>query len=361
MQPDLMALLACPVCRGALSADRAHRRRGELRGGHLACRPCRIDYPILLGRPLLVPPDARQTWSMALDEAVGWEGAPRNLEKGLAWLASVGVEAALAAIERQGRGAAFVTGSSGSRRAVEVTDRLRRRANYRLSGAWFRATTVAPPISDGVHPRAHALKVPSVPIPRKAADRTSLEELVHQVRRLKPLRLLDVGCGGGFCVSRTLAQYPGLERTVAVDRSQDDCIWVAQHKLIHLGVEERAEVVGGDVRALPLRDGRFDVATCFHVLFELYRVSDMLCEVHRVLQPGGHLVMAGSRAYPLFGRHLPEGLSREAFAHFLDEADLHHGDMACFHARAARAGFEVVTELKPGRAPDDFVAVLRTT
>jgi hypothetical protein len=46
----------------------------------------------------MVHPRLRQEWTMACDEAVGWEHKPRNIDKFLAWLGKVGIRTALEAV-----------------------------------------------------------------------------------------------------------------------------------------------------------------------------------------------------------------------------------------------------------------------
>lgn len=51
LPPDLLAVLVCPKCRGAL----------EVRGGGpeaLRCGACQVDYPVRDGIPILIVDDA---------------------------------------------------------------------------------------------------------------------------------------------------------------------------------------------------------------------------------------------------------------------------------------------------------------
>ena len=72
MRPDLLDILACPVCRGALildaetiASDEAPDA-GEVLTGALTCSPCNEVYPISDGIPNLLPPDLRDA-----EEAAG--------------------------------------------------------------------------------------------------------------------------------------------------------------------------------------------------------------------------------------------------------------------------------------------------
>ncbi len=59
MNPDLMEILRCPVCRGELRLTVGRRDGAEIVTGTLMCDRCRVDYPIADGIPDLLPPDER--------------------------------------------------------------------------------------------------------------------------------------------------------------------------------------------------------------------------------------------------------------------------------------------------------------
>lgn len=58
MDPKLLEILVCPVCKGGLVT-----RRSE---GELVCRPCRLAYSIKDGIPVMLADEARQ---LSADEA----------------------------------------------------------------------------------------------------------------------------------------------------------------------------------------------------------------------------------------------------------------------------------------------------
>ena len=59
MRRDLMGILACPVCRGALLLIEEHAVDGDVITGILRCQACPEDYPITDSIPNLLPPDMR--------------------------------------------------------------------------------------------------------------------------------------------------------------------------------------------------------------------------------------------------------------------------------------------------------------
>ena len=51
MDPKLLEILVCPVCKGPLESRKAQQE--------LVCRPCRLAYPIRDGIPVMLADDAR--------------------------------------------------------------------------------------------------------------------------------------------------------------------------------------------------------------------------------------------------------------------------------------------------------------
>ena len=59
MRPDLMEILACPLCKGELTLTTTDEQAGEVMTGSLHCARCEQHYPIHGGIPNLLPPDLR--------------------------------------------------------------------------------------------------------------------------------------------------------------------------------------------------------------------------------------------------------------------------------------------------------------
>ncbi len=57
MNIDLLQILACPRCRGALALSGAQSERGEIASGTLTCSGCASVYPIVGFVPRFVPPE----------------------------------------------------------------------------------------------------------------------------------------------------------------------------------------------------------------------------------------------------------------------------------------------------------------
>lgn len=93
--------------------------------------------------------------------------------------------------------------------------------------------------------------------------------------------ILDAGCGTGSMLG-WLRRFPAA-RVVGVDLSPDALRFCRQRG--------EAALALGSVLDLPLRDGRFDLAICADVLQHLPDPVGALSELHRVLRPGGYLLV----------------------------------------------------------------------
>lgn len=92
--------------------------------------------------------------------------------------------------------------------------------------------------------------------------------------------ILDLGCGRGWWLARM--QALGL----AAVGAESDALRAAT-----AGTGGRAVVVA-DGQRLPFADRSLSLVWCVHVLHHLRAPAAALSEAHRVLRPGGHLVLA---------------------------------------------------------------------
>jgi SAM-dependent methyltransferase len=96
-------------------------------------------------------------------------------------------------------------------------------------------------------------------------------------------RVLEVGPGGGRITPVLRGRFPeyvGVDLTTSFLRA-----------LVRAG-PSGPRYVAGDVQRLPFRDGAFDAVSMVRVYNFLVRPLDALRELHRVLVPGGSLVMS---------------------------------------------------------------------
>src|SRR5262245_32891271 len=94
----------------------------------------------------------------------------------------------------------------------------------------------------------------------------------------------DLGCGTGQ-VSAVLA--PFVARVIAVDASQA-MLQAARKRLTLL---DNVDLRRGELEALPIDDGRLDLATIMLVLHHVPEPARAIAEVARVLKPSGRLVL----------------------------------------------------------------------
>lgn len=101
------------------------------------------------------------------------------------------------------------------------------------------------------------------------------------VPQWRDLRVLDVGCGGGYTcefLARRGACLSGVDRSAP-------CIEAARSHAAVSGLEIDYRV--GVAEQLPFTAGRFDVVICVDVLEHVDRPDDVITEIARVLAPGG--------------------------------------------------------------------------
>ena len=60
MKPELMDILACPMCKGSLTLTIDRQEDGEIIEGSLRCDSCNETYPIEDTIPNLLPPNLRE-------------------------------------------------------------------------------------------------------------------------------------------------------------------------------------------------------------------------------------------------------------------------------------------------------------
>jgi SAM-dependent methyltransferase len=131
-----------------------------------------------------------------------------------------------------------------------------------------------------------------------------------------PPRLLDAGCGTG----QNLRHYAG--RGLGVDLSPE-----ALRACRRRGVS----AVRGSVLGLPVRSGSADLATSFDVIYHGWVEDDAaaLRELHRVLRPGGLLLLRVPALEMLRGAHDQAVHTRRRYT------------LSGLRRRLAGAGFEV--------------------
>jgi len=76
------------------------------------------------------------------------------------------------------------------------------------------------------------------------------------------------------------------------------------HARMRCRVHRRVSVVQGDSERLPFADDSFDAVTCCHSFHHYPKQESVVAEMHRVLRPGGRLVIVDGDRDRLWGRFL---------------------------------------------------------
>ncbi|MEO3873253.1 class I SAM-dependent methyltransferase [Nonomuraea sp. B12E4] len=135
-----------------------------------------------------------------------------------------------------------------------------------------------------------------------------------ELRRLEgDERLLDLGCGRGATLMLAAGRLAG-GRATGVD------LWSTKDQsgnkeaatranAVAEGVSDRVEPVTGDMRELPFGDGAFDVivsSLAVHNIPDAEGRARAVGEAHRVLRPGGLLLVADFQHAPAYEATLRE-------------------------------------------------------
>jgi SAM-dependent methyltransferase len=102
--------------------------------------------------------------------------------------------------------------------------------------------------------------------------------------------ILDFGSGPGILACELAVEVGPAGRITAFDISTDMNA-IASRRADAAGMRDRIDVVKGDSEELAFPDSRFDAAVSTQVLEYIDDVDRALRELHRVLRPGGRLVL----------------------------------------------------------------------
>lgn len=151
-------------------------------------------------------------------------------------------------------------------------------------------------------------------------------------------RILDIGCGTGAFASRVLSSFPEAD-VVGLDLS-DGMLRGARERLAN--ANGRLHLVQGDSQRLPFANDAFDVVTCSHSFHHYPDQTRVVAEMHRVLRPGGKVLIIDGDRDGLWGRLVYDGIV------VLMEGDVKHLSAKAFRSLYEHAGFENISQRHRG-------------
>ena len=310
--------LRCPECLGQLTIHQTVKRNGDIKSGIMECAGCSNQYPVIIGRPVLLPSGQVNCWQAPIDEALGVQpGTPVNGLLSLNKLNNMGVDEAIEKFRKRS-----VNSNLTESDPNVVTKELLGKARYRDSGEWFK--------HKGRTERLLTFSAES------GINSDIFRDFMNTVQKTKPESLIDLLSGGGYGVTHQVFQNRELKRIAAVERDLK-CLWNIQYRFKYIGRNSISEAISGDVRQLPIASESFDTAMTCRGLVELQGISRFLKEVNRVLKEGCYYIAQYSENPVTF-----DILSLSDLKRFAEAADLYAGHDQ-FISAAEKVGFKIIS------------------
>jgi ubiquinone/menaquinone biosynthesis C-methylase UbiE len=158
-------------------------------------------------------------------------------------------------------------------------------------------------------------------------------DLVERALPIGPhARVLDLGCGTGIVARTVRERLGGAARVTGLDINAG---MLATARRIAPDIDWRE----GSAMALPFEDAAFDVVLCQEMLQFAPDRAAALREIHRVLAPGGRLVLSTWCARPENPMHDALGLLAERHLGASNDKRWSLGDSEQLRALVVEAGF----------------------
>lgn len=152
---------------------------------------------------------------------------------------------------------------------------------------------------------------------REANEPVEMSYRLHEYRSFVGARVLDVGCGNGYVLSRFAREGA---RTTGIDLTSR-AVELSSRRFELQGLP--GEFTVGSAEDLPFHDGTFDAVTSMGVLHHTPDTPGAIAEVRRVLKPGGRLIVMfyhrNSAVYRRF--QLRARMSGRPLQEFVNEVD----------------------------------------
>ena len=120
-------------------------------------------------------------------------------------------------------------------------------------------------------------------------DKMWRRRVVRLVRRLKPLRIMDLATGTGDLAIKMAKRIPEA-RIMGVDLSEK-MLAVAAEKVRRQGLDDHIALYQGDAEQLDVADGLLDVVTVAFGVRNFGNLEQGLREIWRSMRSGGHIVI----------------------------------------------------------------------
>lgn len=167
--------------------------------------------------------------------------------------------------------------------------------------------------------------------------RSLYERVAEEVAAVAPDTALDVGTGPG-ALAIEIAMRCGSCSVIGVDVAPE-MLATAEDRARGAGVADRVAFRVADAAALPLADGSVDVAVSTLSLHHWRDVPAILRELHRVVRPGGHVLIYDLRF----------SYSARQFASFVAQTPFAGGKVAYAPLRAGSLPFAAFTRFELAR------------
>ncbi|SIO57556.1 Methyltransferase domain-containing protein [Singulisphaera sp. GP187] len=171
--------------------------------------------------------------------------------------------------------------------------------------------------------------------------------LIRRIRTVvedRPARILDVGCGTGVFASRIRESLPNA-KVWGIDLVAEMLTKGTERWRQHAGHIQPAQA---DSERLPFASGTFDIVTCANSFHHYPHQDRAIAEMHRVLRPGGRLMLIDGYRDGLWGWFIYDVCVAGV------EGDVHHASSKRFRELFAQAGLRAIAQ-KVHRGPAPFL------
>lgn len=107
---------------------------------------------------------------------------------------------------------------------------------------------------------------------------------LEEIGRIRPDRLIDIGCGPGAFLSLVEGTFPDIQLN-ALDLSEEMILETRER------LSDTAIATVGDSEDMPLESGQYQAVTCNMSIHHYPHPQKAVNEMYRILKPGGYLLL----------------------------------------------------------------------